>query len=141
MPKPIKPEDMTIDEMKKEIHRWRRLEARRTKKLPDDVESTFNVFYKLYTRHVGRKGAMKVWLRLHKEGEFGNGLFETILTAVKLQSKFGGRLSPTADGLKKYIPHPSVWLNGAEWENEIEEAVEPEAASKTISQARAKELL
>lgn len=72
---------------------------------------TFNQFYALYPRKVSKKLALKVWLKLKPDKE----LFEKIVQNINLRLK-----TEWKDREKQYIPHPSTYLNGERWEDEIE---------------------
>ena len=71
----------------------------------------FPKFWKLYPRKVGKDKAEKAWGKLKVTQE----LFDLMATALAKQVL-------TPDWLKdkgQYIPHPSTWLNGKRWEDEI----------------------
>jgi hypothetical protein len=71
----------------------------------------FTRFYDVYPKQKNRTGAMKEWNKLKPSPE----LVEVIMTAIDVASasddwkREGGR----------YIPHPSKWLNGKRWEDQI----------------------
>lgn len=78
---------------------------------PVVVEDLFPKFWKLYPRKVGKDKAEKAWAKLKVSQE----LFSLMVTALAKQVL-------TPDWLKdkgQFIPHPSTWLNGKRWEDEI----------------------
>ncbi|MGY2183306.1 hypothetical protein [Pseudomonas agarici] len=78
---------------------------------PVVMEDLFPKFWKLYPRKVGKDKAEKAWAKLKVTRE----LFDLMATALAKQVL-------TPDWIKEkgqYIPHPSTWLNGKRWEDEI----------------------
>jgi len=74
-------------------------------------EDLFPKFWKIYPRKVGKDKAEKAWGKLKVTRE----LFDLMATALAKQVL-------TPDWIKEkgqYIPHPSTWLNGKRWEDEI----------------------
>lgn len=71
----------------------------------------FETFWKEYPKKVGKGDAIKAWAKIKPL----NGLVEEIIQAVISQKRSGDW---TKDG-GKYIPHPSTWLNGQRWLDEI----------------------
>lgn len=87
--------------------------ARRTA-APDE---RFDRFWAAYPRKVGKESARKAWAKIQLTDE----LLAAMLKALEAQKK-------TKDWLKdggQYIPHPSTWLNGKRWEDELTTATEP----------------
>jgi hypothetical protein len=74
------------------------------------VMSGFPTFYAAYPRKIGRRAAEKAWMKLSPD----EALQAQILGALAAQKP---HLDLRED--KKYIPHPSTWLNGEHWEDEI----------------------
>ena len=56
-------------------------------------------------------------------------LFAKILAALQRHKKFA---KWTKDG-GEYIPHPTTWLNGRRWEDELEPNAPPAARSATVA--------
>jgi hypothetical protein len=80
--------------------------TRSHKEYPEDFES----FWKAYPRKEKKDAALKAWIKAdHKPS------IEEILVAVLSQ-----RESPqwTKDG-GQFIPHPSTWINGGQWNDEV----------------------
>lgn len=71
----------------------------------------FEIFYKFYPRKVSKLKAKKAWDKIKPDQE----LFTKIMVAVEGSKK--SDQWTTDDG--KFIPHPSTWLNGHRWEDEI----------------------
>lgn len=75
----------------------------------------FEKWYKHYPKKVSKQTAKQAWIKLFtKESKKNQPSFETLLLAVKQQSKSEQWQN------KKYIPHPSTWLNQRRWDDEIE---------------------
>ena len=81
--------------------------------MPDAVD-LFAKFWKLYPLKKGKTNAEKAWRKLKVTGD----LFNLIVEALAKQCA-------SADWLKdggRYIPHPTTWLNGKRWEDEVRPA-------------------
>jgi hypothetical protein len=76
---------------------------------PDD--ENFNQFWEQYPRHEKKKNAFEAFKRINPQ----NGTFEKIMESLSLQ-----KMSEqwTKDN-GKFIPHPTTWLNGRRWEDEL----------------------
>lgn len=75
------------------------------------AQEGFAQFWKLYPRKVDKAKAEKAWNKL----DMTPGLFAEICTALAKQAT-------SLDWLKsggQYIPHPTTWLNGRRWEDEV----------------------
>ncbi|WP_124353290.1 hypothetical protein [Pseudomonas chlororaphis] len=78
---------------------------------PAMVENLFPKFWKLYPRKVGKDKAEKAWAKL----KVTMALYDTMAAALAKQV-----LTPEWTKDKgQFIPHPSTWLNGKRWEDEI----------------------
>ncbi|MFI8643863.1 hypothetical protein ACIGJK_03535 [Pseudomonas iridis] len=74
-------------------------------------EDLFPKFWKLYPRKVGKDKAEKAWAKL----KVTPPLYDLIAKALSKQV-----LTPEWTKDKgQFIPHPSTWLNGKRWEDEI----------------------
>jgi len=86
----------------------------KVKKRKEDISAiatTFATFWSAYPRKVNKKKALDAW----KSHKCYNGVFEQIMTALSQQKE-------TEDWTKdggKFIPHPTSWLNGRRWEDEL----------------------
>lgn len=75
-------------------------------------DEMFDAFWKAYPKKVAKAKARMVWGKLNIDDK----LFSQVMAALKLQrqsdqwAKDGGQ----------YIPHPTTWLNGQRWEDEID---------------------
>jgi hypothetical protein len=74
---------------------------------------TFEEFIKLYPRREAKKAAEKAWMKLNEE--------ETDLAFEGLKKQ----LFMLKSRERVYIPLPATWLNGARWEDEIEDDNKP----------------
>lgn len=79
----------------------------------------FERFYKLYPRHTARQAAVKAWDKLKPDFQLCK-VMEAALLAQMQSAQWQDR---------DCIPHPSTWLNGARWTDEV-----PDAAQKTGEQ-------
>ena len=78
---------------------------------PKPMSNGFDQFWKLYPRKVDKAKAQKAWDKLSMTPD----LFAVITVAL-------ARQSTSIDWLKsggQFIPHPTTWLNGSRWEDEI----------------------
>ncbi len=104
---------------KKRREEKRREETRREEKilggtplspLASGAES-FEAFWALYPKRIGKGAAAKVWERLKPN----NGLSEKIMAALSAQLK-------TAQWQRengRFIPNPATWLNQRRWEDDL----------------------
>lgn len=86
-----------------------------------DLQVDFARFWRAYPRKVKREHALKAWRVLKPSPE----LTDAILAAIE-QHKH------TDDWVKdggKYIPHPTTWLNGRRWEDDLGAPANGNAAS------------
>jgi len=85
----------------------------------------FDHFWQKYPNKVAKANALKVWKKMKPDGS----LLAKILASLEV--------AKNSDGWKKddgrFIPHPTTWLNGRRWEDEIakgessEEVLDPRA--------------
>lgn len=81
------------------------------KRLKIDNSEDFKQFWKLYPRKIAKKTAYKSWLRI----KFNETLtLEKILASLEKHIKYEWNDRPI-----QAIPHPATWINGDQWENEI----------------------
>jgi len=71
--------------------------------------SDFTEFWELYPRKVGKTKALKVWGRLSR-GDRGDALW-ALSRHVELWERRQVAL--------EFIPHPTSWLNGRRWEDDL----------------------
>lgn len=79
---------------------------------PRGYSTSFEKFWDAYpkSRHVDKPNAFKAFERALKKTDL-----ETILDAIERQKRGEAWLEDNG----KYIPHPSTWLNGGRWEDEV----------------------
>ena len=81
---------------------------------PRELKSDFEAFWKEYPRKVAKLDALVAWKKPHPE--------ITVILSALIRAK-------QTDAWKrdsgKFIPHPATWLNGARWEDEPPEQLEP----------------
>ena len=81
-----------------------------------DYIYSFDLFWKEYPKKVNKEYSKKLWLKLKPNKE----LFGKIIYALEGQKK-------TWDN-PQYIPHPSTWLNGKRWEDDLAALHKPKTA-------------
>lgn len=74
----------------------------------------FDAFWDLYPRKVNKKKSKEKFLKICKDEK----IFNSIMRGLKKQMK---SVEWQNDG-GKYIPHPTTWLNGERWLDEIDES-------------------
>ncbi len=92
--------------------------------MPDFKEITFDEFYKLYPRKVGRFMANKSFKKLSRRDKML--AYDGLLNYIKFWEH-----NKTE---KQFIPHPSTWINQRRWEDEIELPKTKEQKSKNIDE-------
>lgn len=75
---------------------------------------SFDTFWKLYPRKVGKDKASKAWQKL----QMTEALFDLIVSALAKHVLTPGWTKDNG----QFIPHASTWLNGKRWEDEVEPA-------------------
>jgi hypothetical protein len=80
------------------------------KEIEDEVDRTFAEFWEVYPRKENKKKALAAW----KKGKCWNGKFQVVMDALAEQKKNPRWLEDI-----KYIPHPTTWINGERWNDEI----------------------
>ncbi len=91
----------------------------RAKEDDAEAEEKFAEFWEAYPRKENRKKALAAW----KKGQCWNGKFQEIMAALTEQKKNPRWLEDV-----KYIPHPTTWLNGERWADEISTGCAPSCA-------------
>lgn len=82
----------------------KRIEKKRTEE--NKLLTDFNTFYSKYPNKVKRANAEKAWLK-HKPD------ISIVMKALEYQLSNDRRFKDA-----QFIPHPTTWINGKEWENE-----------------------
>lgn len=78
-----------------------------------DVPESFIFFWKEYPKRVGRTAAMKAWSKLSPSAD----LVTEIMAALQKHKENNEWTKNNG----QYIPHPTTWLNGRRWEDELSE--------------------
>ena len=80
--------------------------------IPDSLYTMFEEFWKIYPKKKGKGYAKKAWIKIRPD----ESLLKKMVSKIEILKK--------SDQWKKdngqFIPHPSTWLNGEGWEDEIE---------------------
>ena len=100
--------------------------------MPDFKDVTFDSFYKLYPRKVGRFVAQRSFKNLNKKDK--QLAYSGLVNYIKFWES-----SKTE---KQFIPHPSTWLNQRRWEDELEdlkEIVEGSIKNETLKKVKESE--
>ena len=100
--------------------------------MPDFKDITFDEFYKLYPRKVGRVVAQRCFTKLNKKDK--QLAYDGLLKYI--------RFWESNKTEKQFIPHPSTWLNQKRWEDELEdlkEVVEQSYKNETLQKVKESE--
>lgn len=89
-----------------------------TKKIATTNDPSFEVFWKAYPRKTNKGFARTVFNKLKPTEELLKKMLSTLDKQIPLWTD------------PKYIPHPSTWLNGERWLDEIEAPKSPEQLAK-----------
>ena len=74
-------------------------------------DASFDRFWDAYPRKTNRDKARRAFEKLHPDA----ALMDSIMAAIEAQKRSS---QWTRDG-GEYIPHPSTWLNGRRWEDQL----------------------
>lgn len=85
-----------------------------TDKKHNAQDESFAVFWSLYPNKKAKSQALKSWIKIDRD------LYGQIIESLKLAIKSDGWTKDNG----KFIPHPSTWLNGKRWEDELTVKVE-----------------
>lgn len=75
----------------------------------EESQALFDEFWDLYPLKVGKAKALKSWTRLSEDDQ------------TEALSVLPKHIRSWDDREKRYIPHPTTWLNGRRWEDEVAE--------------------
>jgi uncharacterized protein YdaU (DUF1376 family) len=89
-------------------------------------KETWEAFWSVYPRKVGKKKAGEVLNRINPDAK----LLQIIITAVKVQCKS----EQWTKDAGQFIPHPATWLNQERWEDATKVQVEKPAAANPTPQ-------
>lgn len=84
----------------------------------EEYSCMFEAFWKAYPRKEKKQDAKKAFMKLKPSED----LFKAIMAGLENHKK---SKQWTRDG-GQYIPHPTSWLNGKRWEDELESAAMPQ---------------
>ena len=90
------------------------------------AQEGFEKFWKLYPRKVKKATAEAAWKKLDLTPE----VLTSIMTALARQAS-------SIDWLKsngQFIPHPTTWLNGKRWEDEVVPAIASQSRHNNLDQ-------
>lgn len=77
-----------------------------------NFEEKFDLFWKDYPRKTDKKKAKAKFFKLNLH----NGKFETIMNALQQQKES----EQWTKDKGKFVPHPTTWINGERWDDEME---------------------
>ena len=80
------------------------------KKIEEEEEKKFNIFWKAYPNKQGKAVAKKVWMGMEVTEES----FEVIMSALTQQKQW----SRWTRSNGQFIPMPATWLRGERWNDE-----------------------
>ena len=80
----------------------------------EDSSGMFEVFWKAYPRKEKKQDAKKAFMKLKPSED----LFKAIMAGLENHKKS----EQWTRDKGQYIPHPTTWLNGKRWEDELESA-------------------
>lgn len=89
------------------------------------LDRLFDKFWACYPRREGKQMAKKAFLKIKPD----EALLNTMLEAIQKQKQSAQWSDP------QYIPHPTTWLNGRRWEDEMPQA-SAQRPGKVVSAAR-----
>jgi len=103
---------LSIPSRDRERERDKEMDIKKSKSQPSnlpDYSNDFSNFWDAYPRKVGKANAEKVWKKYQPP-------LAEVLAAIEAQKQSD---QWSRDG-GKFIPHPTTWLNGKRWEDEVE---------------------
>jgi len=106
-----------------QIHDCKNAKSSNTYIKPDTVvqedSSLFDSFWKAYPRKINKGFAKKVFAKM----KVTEDLLAKMIQAIEVQKR-----SVWKDKDPQYIPHPSTWLNGERWEDEVQTTTDSKSA-------------
>lgn len=105
-----KPQQATTN-LPKEKEKEKEKDKNKDKDKDKEAAERFETFWKVYPRHVNRKGAEKAFAKLNPD----DALLQTMISAVERQTQ----TAQWRENGGQFIPHPATWLNGRRWEDEL----------------------
>lgn len=95
--------------------------SNKTNTVVDQKNNYFDEFWKAYPRKTNKGFARKVFEKLKVD----DVMLTKMIQAIYVQNK-----NIWKDKDQQYIPHPSTWLNGERWEDEVSTFVKPVSAAE-----------
>lgn len=83
-----------------------------------DEGATFDDFWAVYPRRVGKKDAKKKWCRAVKEIAAEKGISD-IAAASWLNARAAAFSKSEAGQRGEYTPHPATWLNQGRYDDDL----------------------
>lgn len=98
----------------------------------------FDDFWELYPRKEAKGQARKTWEKLVKAKILTPTVQKFIVDhlAIRIQDD-----SAWVEGERRFIPHPSTWLNDERWDDEYETLADKKPAPRSLKQMTDSELL
>ena len=79
-------------------------------------------FWAVYPRHTAKGAAIKAWEKINPDEEMVMRICHSLADQKNYRQKLEEKNSTLPERKQKFIPdwpHPSTWLNGARWDDEI----------------------
>ena len=79
-------------------------------------------FWVVYPRHTAKGAAIKAWEKINPDEEMVMRICHSLADQKNYRQKLEEKNSTLPERKQKFIPdwpHPSTWLNGARWDDEI----------------------
>lgn len=92
----------------------------RARTVPNYQPEWFERFWTMYPRKTNRVAAVRAWDKLRPDLDLCNVMSKALRAQIKMPQWQDGQ----------HIPHPSTWLNGARWTDEIPRGIEPETPKR-----------
>lgn len=135
----VKPENLKdLDKEQKRTEQKRTVSPHtpqgvKTDGIPRYKPEWFSRFWNLYPRHTKKAETIKAWDKLKPNRELCDVMSAAIRAQMQTEQwrRDGGR----------FIPHPSSWLNGRRWEDEISQTAQPAESDRSFSLDEIRELM
>ena len=82
-----------------------------------ELMQAFQQWWEVWPKRVGKGHAEKAYMKAHKLA----GAADLLAGAARIAKAWGSM----DDEQRQYVPHPSTWLNGQRWLDEVEEPTQP----------------
>ena len=98
----------------------------------------FDDFWSLYPRKEAKGQARKTWEKLVKKKILTPTVQKFIVDHLTIRIQDD---SAWVEGERRFIPHPSTWLNDERWDDEYETLADKKPAPRSLKQMNDSELL